>query len=369
MIKNSIYYTTSGGDCPASYGDYYVDFVRDFDNQVTRVWVDSGEDAIPPATLTGHTYLSHGGYVGDYTNVTENRTVGVYSKPTDTNTYLFYYSNDATGLKPSVYITKDDTSLMTMTFDDGETATSSVSGNITLTKPTAWATDTELKVAKIECAGAYTIGDGGASSVTSYKSSLVACYMGNTAKLNSYAFYQNTALTNVVINADLEQLSNAQQCFNGCFSIQNVIIPNIASFSGGYMYQNAYALEYVITNATVNGFNTFDYYLCASLKYITVPSALTAIDYIAAATTRSITELEFPSTMLSIDQGGLQNMTGLKSVTFNATSVVTLANVNGLSGGVNSTRYYVPDSLVASYKVATNWVTYANQIYPLSEKF
>jgi hypothetical protein len=32
------------------------------------------------------------------------------------------------------------------------------------------------------------------------------------------------------------------------------------------------------------------------------------------------------------------------------------------------TKIYVPDASVAAYKAATNWVSYANYIYPLSTR-
>ena len=54
----------------------------------------------------------------------------------------------------------------------------------------------------------------------------------------------------------------------------------------------------------------------------------------------------------------------------NTTKVCTLANVNAFtsSGIASGTGYiYVPDDLVDSYKTATNWSTYANQIKGLSE--
>jgi hypothetical protein len=46
-------------------------------------------------------------------------------------------------------------------------------------------------------------------------------------------------------------------------------------------------------------------------------------------------------------------------------SVVTLANTNAFPS--SAVKFYVPDSLVDSYKTATNWTTYANNIKSILE--
>ena len=61
----------------------------------------------------------------------------------------------------------------------------------------------------------------------------------------------------------------------------------------------------------------------------------------------------------------------LTTVVIRNTTKVALLNMGNAFSGTkiaSGTGYiYVPDELVDSYKVATNWVTYANQIKPLSE--
>lgn len=47
----------------------------------------------------------------------------------------------------------------------------------------------------------------------------------------------------------------------------------------------------------------------------------------------------------------------------NASTVVTLQNVNAFSGCASDLKIYVPEILVESYKTATNWSTYAEQIF------
>ena len=62
--------------------------------------------------------------------------------------------------------------------------------------------------------------------------------------------------------------------------------------------------------------------------------------------------------------------TALEKVVLRAQSVCKLQNTSAFNGSgvANGTGYiYVPDDLVDNYKTATNWVTYASQIKPISE--
>ena len=82
------------------------------------------------------------------------------------------------------------------------------------------------------------------------------------------------------------------------------------------------------------------------------------------------------------------NCTGLKHVTFNSltaiyadhtfsgsrmdyikilsTTMCTLENTNCFED-IGNMKIYVPDDLVATYKVATNWSTYASRIFSLTQ--
>lgn len=77
----------------------------------------------------------------------------------------------------------------------------------------------------------------------------------------------------------------------------------------------------------------------------------------------------FPA-LTRIEAGSFYGCRKLEAFIIRGNSVCALANTNafGSSGIANHTGYvYVPDALVDSYKAATNWSTYAEQIRPLSE--
>lgn len=110
---------------------------------------------------------------------------------------------------------------------------------------------------------------------------------------------------------------------------------------------------------------------CSSLKNVNLPK----VEYIENNAFASCTALE------TLDLPSLKELSGWNE-SFNGCSSLTafiIRNTTGVakSGSANMFRntpiasgtgyIYVPDELVESYKTATNWVTYANQIKPLSE--
>lgn len=84
----------------------------------------------------------------------------------------------------------------------------------------------------------------------------------------------------------------------------------------------------------------------------------------------SLTAADFPL-VTSIGEYVFSSCADLKKLILRRTSdVCKLYSVNALSGtSIKSGRgyIYVPDDLVDSYKAATNWSTFADQIKPLSE--
>ena len=72
----------------------------------------------------------------------------------------------------------------------------------------------------------------------------------------------------------------------------------------------------------------------------------------------------------SIGTSTFYGCTNLTTVIFGADRVVTLMSSDAFNNSAISRRtgyIHVPDNLVDSYKTATNWSTYANQINPISE--
>lgn len=71
------------------------------------------------------------------------------------------------------------------------------------------------------------------------------------------------------------------------------------------------------------------------------------------------------NSILSLNSGAFSNCYNLQQVVINADTVITIYS-DTFSTDAYNTKFYVPDNLVEDYKVTTNWVNFADRIYPLS---
>ena len=143
-------------------------------------------------------------------------------------------------------------------------------------------------------------------------------------------------------------------------------------------------------NNTIEEISAYVFAYCTALRKVIIPN-VRKIATLSFAYCSAVTEFQAPL-IEEVGEQSLRNMTSMvkmvfpslktiKSYAFNTdiklqtlvlsgNSLCSLANVNALTGTpiANGTGYiYVPDDLVDSYKGATNWSTYADQIKGLSE--
>ena len=157
-----------------------------------------------------------------------------------------------------------------------------------------------------------------------------------------YAFYQDTALTTVSLPA---VTSISTYAFYGCTSLTAADFPLVTSIS------------------------TYAFYGCKSLTAADFP-LVTSISTNALQNCTSLTTVSFPL-VTSIGSYAFRNCSALTSLTLSKNQVATLSSTSALQNTpiASGTGYiYVPDDLVDQYKAATIWVTYANQILPISQK-
>ena len=176
--------------------------------------------------------------------------------------------------------------------------------------------------------------------------------------------------------------------FQYCTSLQSVSFSACTSISS-YAFQSCNSLQSVnFPSCIFIGFEAFQ--SCNSLQSVSFPSC-TIIDGCAFSGCSSLQSISFPN-CTSIGQNAFQNFSSLQSVSFPICSnigsgafveCVFLSAIYLLSSRVctltNSDAFnytpmslssylgyfgsiYVPSSLVASYKTATNWTYYADRI-------
>ena len=150
-------------------------------------------------------------------------------------------------------------------------------------------------------------------SATSYTNTRVT-------SVGAYCAYNYTALTNINLPA---ATSIGQYAFYGCTGITDVNL-SAATTIGQYAFSGCSNLE------------------CVDLS---------------------------GSAKLTISAYAFQNCKKLNAVIIRSDIVATLSGTNALTGTLIEQGLggiYVPDDLVDTYKAATNWATYAANIYPIS---
>lgn len=122
-------------------------------------------------------------------------------------------------------------------------------------------------------------------------------------------------------------------------------------------------------NDKVTHVGNYAFYDCNGLTAVDFPLA-TSIGDSAFSICTSLAAVDFPM-VTSISDYAFISCIDLEKLILRRTSdVCKLYSANALGGtGIKLGRgyIYVPDDLVDSYKAATNWSTFADQIKPLSE--
>lgn len=145
--------------------------------------------------------------------------------------------------------------------------------------------------------------------------------------------------------------SVALSAFYNCSSLQSVNLPKATCVGSTFYSSSSSAFYYCyslvdISIPLVNNLGTQCFYGCSSLQRIDLPS----VEGIGLNVFRSCSKLD--------------------TVILRNDAVVTLSNISSFTSTpiANGTGYiYVPQALIEQYKVATNWVTYANQFRAIED--
>lgn len=179
-------------------------------------------------------------------------------------------------------------------------------------------------------------------------------YLSNVPEIAAIniLFAQNTNLKTISL-PDTEIIYGNSLCVN-CSSLVSVEMPKLTAFNNACMFENCSALEYVcfpsVTGWTVSAI----FRGCSSLKIVDM----------AEDTTTSAYYHNIPAHTFS-------GCSSLDTLILRSPQMWSLANATNIFTNTpiaNGTGYiYVPKALIEQYKVATNWVTYANQFRAIED--
>lgn len=147
--------------------------------------------------------------------------------------------------------------------------------------------------------------------------------------------------------------ATASSLFYGCTNLTTVDLPLYTGYSSS-------SSNYSYSSDTFRG--------CKNLINVNIPS-LKRIGLYDFYQCTKLEKLKIPS-VTSIGSNAFGYCEALTSLVINQTTPPTLDNVNAFANTPikSGTGYiYVPDSVVETYRTATNWAAFAEQIKPISE--
>lgn len=152
--------------------------------------------------------------------------------------------------------------------------------------------------------------------------------------------------------------------FYGCSKLLTASFPKATSI-GTYAFNNATAMK-TCEALNVTTISSGSFYGCMALEAITMPK-LTRVPGNSLANCTKLASVDLTA-VTQIDSGAFTNAIKLTALILRHSSVVTLGGTLSQTAIASGTGYiYVPSSLVASYKAATNWSTYAAQIRAIED--
>jgi uncharacterized repeat protein (TIGR02543 family) len=362
-MPNNFPILVGSGATPTS-GDYLVRFI-DFDGTILKEqWVNAGQAATAPTPPT-HQYLTFDEWNNDFANIQHDLDVGATYYTTDGKTYLFMRFTNTTGLQPAILLNKATTAQMNIDWGDGTGASLSGSGNITITKAAPYAAIGDYTIT-IECAGNYRFYTYIFNNNAAYNSSLLNCYLGkNVTSIGPYTFQQCFSLTSIVIPDGVTSIE--PYTFYQCFSLTSIVIPDVVTSIGLYAFYQCYSLTSIVIPDGVTSIEPYTFYQCYSLTSIVIPDVVTSIGLYAFCHCFSLTSIVIPDVVTSIGLYAFyQNYSTLKYEAL-PTNPPSLANIDAFNSINSACKIYVPDASVLAYQAATNWLTYASYIYPISQ--
>ena len=184
----------------------------------------------------------------------------------------------------------------------------------------------------------------------------------------------NNKIAHQDIPDELDSILTEEECEIAARELSNIIYGSeVKVLDSKYILNIARYKFYGSGLTTVNlpectSMGEYAFSSCTSLTTVNLPKC-TSIGGSAFNSCTSLTTVSLPE-CTSIEDYAFYCCTSLTTIIFGADQVVYIDDISTFNNSAiaNGTGYvYVPDNLVDSYKTATNWSTYANQIKPISE--
>jgi hypothetical protein len=367
-------------------GEFRVRFI-DYDGTVIRTcFVDSGNDATPPPDPN---HASENIFFDEwnqaYTNITEDRDVGAIFETSDgTNvgrTYAHVRLTVETGKLVLLAINKSDTSTLYIDWGDGNHNTYTFSGDDEPTHTYTNYGDYKITLYISSGTGFWYLGQGReynetfelweehsfCGDATDYRRNMLRkLYIGNDVRLNEAGAYACKSLEVVTMPSDLT-FDIENYGFYRCHSLKALIIPDGFLSVPSNFCVDCYSLQVVSFPDTLTDIGTTAFDECRSLSILILPSAVEDIGSGAFRDCSGIKTIKTYGDVDNIRTGAFQDCM-ITTYVFSETTPPTLGSTSAFSNILHITKIYVPNASLSTYKAATNWSNFEDQIYSINDK-
>lgn len=121
----------------------------------------------------------------------------------------------------------------------------------------------------------------------------------------------------------------------------------------------------MVIGNSVTSIGDYAFWGCTSLTSVTIGNSVTTIGEHAFFSCTSLTSVTIPNSVTNIEPSAFSSCSNLISVTINNSIPPTLS-IDVFEFNASNRKIYVPAESVNTYKAATNWSTYANDIEAIS---
>lgn len=185
-------------------------------------------------------------------------------------------------------------------------------------------------------------------------------------QIGEYAFANCTEITDI----NLPNVINiSYNSFRECTKLKAISLPHcqVAGGSSFYGCSNLEAVSLPSCHTLGTGALGSAFWGCSKLSQVSLPLVTTIMSFTFRDTV--IQKIDFLS-VNNIESRAFIYARQLDTLILRNSNVCVLKNIDAFDStkiAAGTGYIYVPDNLVDSYKIATNWVTFANQIKPISE--
>lgn len=170
-------------------------------------------------------------------------------------------------------------------------------------------------------------------------------------QLGQYKFYYMPTIHNVKCDA---VINIGKYTLYGCSSLKHLYFPNVVSIEE-HVFHTLGCENLILPNLKTMGLACF--VNTTTLKRLIIPKCISLSDHACSIT--GIYLLDAGNTSLIPSSSSMPNLTIL---VLRRNLLTTLENRSCIQ---SIEEIYVPQDLIESYKVATNWTTYADKFKPL----